>query len=50
MINKGAFPEDWKRSHVVSIHKKELKNVIKKYRPINLFIIIRKVFETLAFN
>lgn len=50
MINEGAFTEDWKRSNVVSIHKKELKNVIKKYRPIYLFIIIRKAFETLAFN
>ena len=24
MINEGVFPEDWKKSNVVQIHKKEL--------------------------
>ena len=23
MINVGVFPKDWKKSHVVPIHKKE---------------------------
>ena len=25
MINKGVFPDDWKKSNVVPIHKKESK-------------------------
>ena len=33
MINEGVFPNDWKKSNVVPIHKKE-KNLIKNYRPI----------------
>ena len=29
MINEGIFPDDWKESNVVQIHKKESKNLIK---------------------
>ena len=36
MINEGVFPEDWKNSNAVPIHKKESKNLIKDYRPICL--------------
>ena len=50
MINEGVFPEDWKKSKVVPIHKKESKNVIKIYRPISLLPIFSKVFEGLVFN
>ena len=50
MINEGLFPDDWKKSNVVPIHKKESKNLIKNYRPINLLPIFSKVFERLVFN
>ena len=50
MIKEGVFPEDWKKSNVVPIHKKESKNIIKNYRPISLLPIFSKVFERLVFN
>ena len=50
MINAGVFPDDWKKSNVVSIHKKELKNLIKNYRSISHLPIFSKVFERLVFN
>ena len=50
MINEGLFPEHWKKSHVVPIHKKESKNVIKNYRPISHLPIFIKVFEKVDFN
>ena len=50
MINERVLPEDWKKSNVAPIHKKESKNLIKKYRPISLFPIFSKVFERLVFN
>ena len=50
MINEGVFPDDWKKSNVVPIHKKESKNLIKNYRPISLLPIFSKVFERLVFN
>ena len=50
MINESVFPEDWKTSNVVPIHKKESKNLIKNSRPISLLPIFSKVFERLFFN
>ena len=46
----NLFPDDCKKSNVVPIHKKESKNLIKNYRPINLLPIFSKVFERLVFN
>ena len=50
VINEGVFPEDWKKSKVVPIHKKESKNLIKNYRPISLLPIFSKLFERLDFS
>ena len=50
MINEGVFLEDWKKSNVVPIHKKESENLIKNYRPTSLLPIFRKIFERLVFN
>ena len=50
ILEEGAFPEDWKKSNVVPIHKKESKNLIKKYRPISLLSIFSKILERLLFN
>ena len=50
MINEVVFPKDWKKSNVIPIHKKESKNLIKSYRPINLLTIFSKSFERLGFN
>ena len=44
------FPDDWKKSNVVPIHKRDSKNVIKNYRPISLLPIFSKIFERLTFN
>ena len=30
-LEEGVFPDDWKKSNVVPIHKKESKNLIKNY-------------------
>ena len=50
IINEVAFPEDWKKSNVVPIHKKESKNLIKNYRHITLLPIFSKVFQRIVFN
>ena len=48
MLEKGLFPEDWKKSNVVSVHVKESKNLIKNYRLISLLPIFSKIFEKLC--
>ena len=39
ILEERTFPEDWKKSNVVPIHKKKSKNLIKNYRPISLLPI-----------
>ena len=50
ILEEGTFPEDWKKSHVVPINKKESKNLIKNYPPISLLPIFSKIIERLIFN
>ena len=50
MLEEGIFPDDWKKSNVVPVHKKESTNLIKNHRPISLLPIFSKIFERLKFN
>ena len=50
MLEEGIFPEDWKKSHVGPVHKKESKNMINNYQAIILLPIFIKMFERLIFN
>ena len=38
-LQKGKFPEIWKVTNVVPVHKKEDKSLVKNYRPISLLPI-----------
>ena len=49
-LEEGVYPDDWKKSNIVPIHKKERKNLIKNYRPISLLPVFSKVFERIIFN
>ena len=49
-LEEGGYPDDWKKSNLVSVHKKESKNLIKNYRPISLLPVFSKVFERIIFN
>ena len=50
MLEDGVFPDDWKKSNVVPIHKRDSKILIKTCWPINLLPIFSKFFERLIFN
>ena len=43
--NTGSIPSEWKRAHVVPIHKKGAKENVENYRPISLTSLIMKTFE-----
>ena len=49
-LKKGIFLKIWKKAHVVPIHKKEDKTLIKNYRPISLLPIFGKIFERVIYN
>ena len=49
-LSTGVFPNDWKKSNVVPIHKKGDKQEIRNYRPISLLPICGKNFERIVYN
>ena len=49
-LKKGKFPEIWKVTNVVPVHKKEDKSLVKNYFPINLLPIFGKVFKRVIYN
>ena len=44
-ILTGIYPDNWKKGNIVPVHKKEMKNLVKNYRPISLLPICGKIFE-----
>ena len=44
------FPDIWKRSNTIPVHKKNDKQLVKNYRPISLLPIFGKIFEKIIFN
>ena len=44
------YPDIWKRSNIIPVHKKNDKQLVKNYRPISLLPIFRKNFEKIIFN
>ena len=46
-INSWIFPNIWKKSNVVPVHKKGDKQVVDNYRPVSLLPIFGKILERL---
>ena len=49
-INSDVFPDSWKKSNIVSVHKEIEKQLINNYRPVSLLPICSKIFERIIFN
>ena len=49
-LASGEFPNLWKESNVVPVHKKGNKQLIKNYRPVPLLPICGKLVEKPMFN
>ena len=49
-IDNGVFPDIWKKSNIIPVHKKGDKQIIDKYRPVSLLPICGKIFEKLLCN
>ena len=49
-LKEGKFSSDWKKAHIVPVHKKGDTQYLKHYRPISLLPICSKVFERLIYN
>ena len=44
------YPDIWKRSNIIPVHKKNDKQLIISYQPISLLPIFGKIFEKVIFN
>ena len=44
------YPDIWKRSNFIPVHKKNDKQLVKNYRPISLLPLSGKIFEKIIFN
>ncbi len=49
-LSTGYFPEVWKTTHGIPIHKKYNHMLCKNYRPISLLCCISKVSENILFK
>ena len=49
-IKTGMYPNVWKKSNIVPVHKKGDKQIANNYRPVSLLSIFGKVFEKIFFN
>ena len=49
-LENGKFPAEWKKAHVVPVHKKGVEQNFKNYRPISLLSVAGKIFERILCN
>ena len=49
-LQSGSCPNNWKKSNVVPIHKKEDKQLLQNYRPDSLLPISGEIFERYISN
>ena len=49
-IDTGTFPDIWKRSNIIPVHKKDDKQIFGNYRPVSLLPIFGKKIEKLLFS
>ena len=49
-IKDSCYPDIWKRSNIIPVHKKIDKRLVDSYRPISLLPIFGKIFEKIMFN
>ena len=49
-LDRGKFPQEWKKAKAVPVHKKSDKQLVKNYRPISLLRMCGKIFDGIFFN
>ena len=46
-LNTGTFPDIWKKSNIVPVHKKGDKQIVNNYRPVSLLPVRGRILERL---
>ena len=49
-LNSCIYPSTWKKANTISIHKKDDKQCLNNYCPVQFLPVFGKFFEKLIFN
>ena len=49
-IRSSYYPDIWKKSNVIPVHKKNDKRLVNNYGPISLLPVFGKIFDKIIFN
>ena len=49
-IDTGVYPDTWKKSNIVPVHKKGDKQIVNNYRPVSFLPICSKILEKIIFD
>ena len=49
-IRSSCYPDIWKKSNIIPVHKKNDKRLVNNYHPISLLPVFGKNFEKIVFN
>ena len=49
-IEINSYPDTWKKSNIVLVHKKGDKQNVNSYKPVSLLPILGKIFEKILFS
>ena len=49
-IDADTFPDIWKKSTIIPVHKKSDKQIVNNHRPVSLLPTFGKILEKLLFN
>ena len=49
-IKSSCYPDIWKKSNIIPLHKTNDKQLVENYRPISLLPVFGKTFEKIIFN
>ena len=49
-IDTDVYPDSWKKSYIVPVHKKGDKHIVNNYRPVSLLPICSKILQKIIFD
>ena len=49
-IDTGIYPDSWKKSNIVPVHKEGDQQIVNNYRPVSLLPICIKILEKIIFD
>ena len=49
-FDTDIYPDSWKKSYIVPVHKKGDKHIVNNYRPVSLLPICSKILQKIIFD